>query len=368
MSRAFYRNIAHRILGLVLLLLGATGGAWAQCPKVLMFDGVDILTQTNGEQARYWGQTVGVQGFFLNNVMPGWQQDVGTDPSSSAWQRARQFQNLYAGYGVTDNFIKVAAYKFHDWSDASQNAALVRNFAHAAALARFAGFKGVVLDLEPYSPVWGDPDSAPALVVTVQQVGREIAEAMRNAYPGMTLVVLPDVVRLAHQQLTPAQAAKERMRALTDYKSARGPEKYILSEPFLVGLLSVPWSHVVIATEQTYSQNGPVIPRTMEQAAARYRDFDQHNQLATGDISIAPGLWPLGHSSSDKSARESPENFLGRLQAAMSVASRYVWIYGYGSAWQTDGPYYKKGPVVDNFPDYVRAVHEAEQQCERNGS
>lgn len=331
-----------------------------------MFDGVDIRTQTNSEQARYWGQTVGVQGFFLDNVMPGWQWDVGTDSSSSEWQRARRFQDIYAKYGVTDNFIKVAIYKSHDWRDASQNAAVVRNFAHAAALARFAGFKGVVLDLEPYRPVWGNPANASALAATVQAEGRAVAKAMRNAYPAMTLIILPDVLRLAYQSLTPEQAVKERMQELTDYTRARGPEKYILSVPFLRGLLSVPWSQVVIATEQTYSQDSKIIPHTLEQAAARYRDFDQREQLSINDISIAPGLWPLGRSYADKSARESVESLERRLQAAMAVAPRYFWIYGYGSAWQTDGPY-GKGPVTGNFPDFVRAVHEATQQCRQSG-
>jgi hypothetical protein len=52
----------------------------AACPKLLMFDGLDIRAQTNIDEARYWWQTVGVQGFFLNHVMAQWQQDVGLNP------------------------------------------------------------------------------------------------------------------------------------------------------------------------------------------------------------------------------------------------------------------------------------------------
>ena len=63
-------------------LLVLLAGPWhlalaAQCPKLLMFDGFDIRTQNNAQQAAYWGTTVGVQGFFVNSVMAHWQKDVG---------------------------------------------------------------------------------------------------------------------------------------------------------------------------------------------------------------------------------------------------------------------------------------------------
>ena len=106
---------AHRFslkaAGLAALLALAAGPwqpALAAGPKLLMFDGVDFRSQTNAQQAAYWGQTVGVQGFFLKNVMDDWKEDVRTDPKSPLWQNVARFQSTYAAAGVTDNFIKVA--------------------------------------------------------------------------------------------------------------------------------------------------------------------------------------------------------------------------------------------------------------------
>jgi len=185
--------------------------ARAECPKLLMFDGVNIRTQTNVEQARYWGQSVGVEGFFVNNVMADWQRDVGIDSASPEWRQLRQFQAIYAKYGVSDNFIKIAVYQPHDWHSSAQNAAVVRNFSHAAALAKYAGMKGVALDLEPYVPIWDDATSTPVLAATVQQEGRMIAEAMYRAYPGMTLIVLPDVLENAQPEMTFLHARRLRV-------------------------------------------------------------------------------------------------------------------------------------------------------------
>ena len=53
------------LAALLVLLAGPWHIALAACPKLLMFDGVDYRSQTNAQQAAYWGQTVGVQGFFL---------------------------------------------------------------------------------------------------------------------------------------------------------------------------------------------------------------------------------------------------------------------------------------------------------------
>lgn len=53
-------------------------------------------------------------------------------------------------------------------------------------------------------------------------------------------------------------------------------------------------------------------------------------------MSVAPGLWPLEHSYRDKSARLFPAPFEKEIQAAFPVAPNHGWIYGFGSAWQTE--------------------------------
>lgn len=329
--------------------------AWAatSCPKLLMTAGLDVHKQVNPRQAAYWGETVGAQGFMVNYIATDWQTDVGTDPDSSTWKLARRFQSLYSKHGVTDNFIKIGLYRGLDWRDAGKNRKATRNLAHAAALARYAGMKGLALDLEPYKPSWNDSAGGPELAQRVEAEGRTMGEAMHAAYPGMTLIVLPDVLReVEHEK-----------------KSPGGKQRYLLSAPFVRGLLSIPWTHAVIGTEFTYSAHAERIAPFMQQAAARYRDGPHARDAAMANFSIAPGLWPLGPTSKDKSARFSPAEFRQRLQVAFDTSKQYVWIYGSGSAWQKDGPFGPvPGPVATSFRQFLDAIHQVRANCNAKAS
>lgn len=344
----------------------AAAPAWAACPKLLMTAGVNIHKQTDSRQAAYWGDTVGVQGFMVNYIATDWQTDVGTNPDSATWKLARRFQSLYSRHGVTDNFVKIGLYRGHDWRDAEANRKATRNLAHAAALARYAGMKGLALDLEPYKPSWVDPSGDKALAKRVQAEGRKMGQAMHDAFPGMTLFVLPDVLREAEHE-----------------KKSKGGDRYLLAAPFVRGLLSIPWAHVVIGTEFTYSATAERITPFMQQAVQRYagtgpahgahkaRDDDAPpgRDGRAGNFSIAPGLWPLGPNAKDKSARESPEQFKRRLQTAFATSQQYVWIFGSSSAWQKDGPLGPQpGPVATSFPQFLAAIHQVKTSCAADAS
>lgn len=348
----------------LVLLIGAWhSGFAAQCPKLLMFDGINVKTQAGPQQAAYWGQTIGVQGVFVNNVMGYWQADVGTDPASTLWQQARLFQSDYFKHGVTDNFIKVALYKPHDWNSAQQNSAVIEHFAHAAALARYAGFKGIALDLEPYRPTWGGPAGGAELASTVEHEGRGIGQAMFTAYPEMTLIVMPDVLDSSGRYKTSRQKL---MSGLHQLKSGNPNlpkyDNYELAVPFLRGLLSVPWQQVVIGLEQTYSRNSDGIATSVPHAHQLYTEFMQENGAAQTDPGIATGLWPLGHTSQDKSARETPERFTQRLRVAFDASTHYVWIYGKGDTWQA-GERSGAGPLAPDFQQFVAAIHQVRADC-----
>lgn len=346
-----------------VLLVGAWQSAAAQCPKVLMFDGINVKTEAGTQQASYWGRAVGVQGVFVSNVMGYWQADVGTDPDSKLWQQARLFQSNYAKYGVTDNFIKVALYKPHDWTSARQNSAIIEHFAHAAALARYAGFKGMALDLEPYTPTWVPSADGTELASTVEREGRGIGQAMFAAYPDMTLIVMPDVLDSSDRYRTVKQKL---MSGLHQLKSGTldlsKHDTYELAVPFLRGLLSVPWRQVVIGIEQTYSRNSDGIVATVPQVRQLYTDFMQENGASQTAPAIATGLWPLGRTSADKSARESPERFAERLRVAFDVSNDYVWIYGKGGTWQA-GDQPDTAPPASNFQQFVDAIHQVRAGC-----
>src|SRR6185437_7114067 len=245
--------------------------------------------------------------------------------------------HLFAN-GVTDNFIKIGLYRGHDWHDARQNQKVTRNLAHAAALARYAGLKGLALDLEPYKPTWGGSAGGPELAKLVEAEGRKMGQAMHDAYPDMTLFVLPDVLRQVEHE----------NKASSD-RGDKHHNGYGLAAPFVRGLLSIPWARVVIGSEFTYSAHAERIPLFMQQAAKRYRD-EGPRDAAMANFSIAPGLWPLGPNAKDKSARFSPAEFRQRLQVAFDTSKQYVWIYGSSSAWQKDGPLGPvPGPVATSF-------------------
>ncbi len=322
-----------------------------------MTAGLNIHKQTNPQQAAYWGGTVGVQGFMVNYVATDWQTDVGTNPDSGTWKLLRRFQSIYAQHGVTDNFIKIGLYRGHDWHDAKANEKVTRNLAHAAALARYAGLKGLALDLEPYKPTWGGSAGGPELATLVESEGRKMGQAMHDAYPGMTLFVLPDVMReVEHEK-----------KVSSDWASAHHGG-YQLSTAFVRGLLSVPWADVVIGTEFTYSAHAERIVPYMHEAAERYRDAFAGDALK-GHFSIAPGIWPLGPTAKDKSARFSPAEFNQRLQVAFDASKQYVWIYGSSSAWQKDGPFGPvPGPVATSFQQFLDVIHQVRARCKANAS
>jgi len=308
-----------------------------------MFDGVNIRKQTNEEQARYWGRKIGLQGFFVNRLMGQWQNDVGADASSPLWDLARRFQTLYAREGVTDNFVKVAIWKRHDWRDAQANRAVVTHFAHAAALARHAGFRGVALDLEPYVPIWGGAAGGSRVAGTVNRTGKAIGKAMHDAAPGMTLVLLQDALYW--------------LRRGQGYHGG-----YELAAPFLRGLLSTPFHRVVLAVEGPSYAVDPDLAAIVADARHTWDAFIRKHELPVKDFAVAPGLWPLGHSYTDKSARMTPGQFASALEEADAISPDYVWIYGFGSAWQSDGPY-GNGPVTKNFAQYLDVLRQRRARC-----
>ncbi len=75
-AKAIRLSNAQWRLMVMFALTFTVPAANAACPKLLMFDGSDIRTQTTVSQAEYWGKDVGVQGFFVNRIMPDWQTNV----------------------------------------------------------------------------------------------------------------------------------------------------------------------------------------------------------------------------------------------------------------------------------------------------
>jgi hypothetical protein len=300
-----------------------------------MFDGVSVAKDATDAKAKYWGEDIGIDGFFLNYVMAGWQVTVPDDESSADYQHLKAFEDLYARHGVNQNFIKVAIYKPVDWKNESEVASDVENFRRAAHMARFAGIQGLALDLEPYAKgFWELDPTNPAKGETIYKSGKAIGDAIEQAYPGSPLFVIREAL----------------------WWKDRAPN-YALSGRFWDGLMASSVPHIYLGEELTYDT--PTIP---EELRLMYQKDALQNGLDARKMEIDPAFWPLGRSYTDKSDRLSVDQFSQELGNAFAERPRYVWIYGFGSAWETNGPY-GKGEVAANFHDYVAALQRAKTAC-----
>jgi len=332
-------------MGLFLILFTDAFGSpnFGACPKVLMFDGLEIHKQNNEAMAQYWGQRIGIDGFFANNVMSDWDTSVGHDENSAVYQDLKQFQQLYSRYGVTDNFIKVALYTVHDWRDPAAQSRVVENFRQAAHLARYAGLKGLALDLEAYKSTWNEDNAIPGKAERVYLLGRRIGGAILSEFPDATIIVLPEILEYTCPPF-----------------NEKVCQAYALSSRFWDGLIQAHFKQLMIASEHSYNSSRP--DQIADYLAKIYRENLTANGIDPESAPIALGIWPLGKNYRDKSARSTPSQFEERLRLAFQVKSPYVWIYGHGSAWEKDGPY-GKGDVDPHFEEYVQVLHRVKETC-----
>lgn len=332
------------IVGLLVPTRALSEAPSVTCPKVLMFDGVHIDKHNNEAAVKYWGQKIGVDGFFVNGVVPDWDRTVGDDENSQSYQRVKQFQDLYAKYGVTENFIKIALYKPHNWKDSAAQAHVVTVFRQAAHLARYAGLKGLALDLEPYvKDYWTIDPAFPEKAERVSALGKQIGDAIASEFPTAVMIVLPEILSYTcppYQQPT--------------------CDSYALSSLFWAGLSQAHFRQLIIATENSY--NAPQPDSVVNSVKDVYTKDLRTRGIDPKTLVVVPGIWPLGKSYTDKAARSTPSQFKERLRAAAQGTSPYIWIYGHGSAWEKDGPY-GKGDVDSQFEQFIQVVHQFKQAC-----
>src|SRR5205823_2668523 len=112
---------------------------------------------------------------------------------------------------------------------------------------------------------------------------------------------------------------------------------YALSGQFWDGLMASSVPRVYLGEELTYDKGA--IPTEL---SAMYRENALRNGIDPKKVEIDPGLWPLGRTYVDKTPRMAPGSFYQQLKSAMASRTEFIWIYGFGSAWETDG-FYGKG-------------------------
>ena len=346
------------LLASLLALLGiATSGARthrsffppaSSCPKVLFLDGFSPSKSNNENEAKYWGETVGIDGLFLGGIMYTWEDGVGDDENGRAYQVVKTFQQLFPKHGVTDNFLLVGLHYPHDWKTSAAQDHVVRDFHQGAHLARATGLKGLALDLEPYvNGFWDVDPTLPDKAERAYMLGKRVGYAIWSEYPEATVIILPEVMAIKCPPYPENDC-----------------EKFATSGRFVEGLLQARFGMVLIATESTYDSSSPHAVAAHVWDA--YRPVVVRNGIDVNTIRVAPGLWPLGKSYTDKSARAPVARFTERLrltfQFAAQEGTRYVWIYGHGSAWEENGPW-GNSHVDPQFNQFLNVLHRAKQSC-----
>ncbi len=255
---------------------------------------------------------------------------------------------------------------------------LTANLAMAAATARAAGLRGLVMDPEAYAePEPGTPaprvnvfdfrrrqtaQEFPAYRLQAFRRGQAVGRAVTAAYPDIALLLA----------FGPSATCRER---------GADPEKtYGLLAAFVDGLLAGVGGRatVIEGSEFTYPYRschrfqeayaflrGPCraasldpakYDRWLEIGFSIWLDFDSGPACRDPDVAGRPCRWfdPSLYPA-ERRHLVDPERFGGAVAHAMAVSERYVWIYTTEPKWWTE-----ENPLGENLPEpYVVALERA---------
>ena len=74
------------------------------CPRILFFDGFSPSKSNNETEAKYWGETVGIDGLFLSGIMYTWEDSVGDDENGRAYRMVKDFQQRNIPFSTAQQF------------------------------------------------------------------------------------------------------------------------------------------------------------------------------------------------------------------------------------------------------------------------
>jgi hypothetical protein len=315
-------------------------------PKVLLFSAVDVYYLADSVQ--FWGEKVGVNGFFLAYLADWWT------PREKLFENVAILMDVNkkgTSYGIDRNFVKVAlGYgKLPIWTDDEAWSGILSNFRNIAEFIKQSGTRGIAIDTEPYEVPLFDPETDRFKTVDrkilkdkVYQRGKEIMQSLTEGFPDIEVVILPEGAFYWFNQ--------------DQGSSARTYELWI---DFFNGMASVRNKKgIVVSAERTYSVTDKnslygiynMINKTM-------LEHVQDPVFWKEKCSIALGMWPLGKTYSDKSARYSVARFEEQFLQAEALSPRYVWIYGHGAAW-----FQLKQEEVKKYSSHGRTVQGKEDQ------
>lgn len=305
----------------------------ASKPKVLLFSAID--GQYLADSLKYWGNDVGVNGFMLSYVADWWS------PKNEIFKNLDLLKKINTQgrqYDIDSNFIKISlGYReLPLWTDEQAWEPVIDSFRNIATLIRQSGTRGIAIDTEKYGSSFFNPDSErykfikrDILKAKVYEKGREIMQAITEAYPDIEVILLQEG---------------------SFWWIVQNDKEYEMWIDFYKGIESVKNNQgIVIATEGTYSiTDKKQLTNRHNQILNSMQDAVTDKQFWQEKCSLAIGMWPLGKEYDNKSARFLPSVFEGQFLQAVALSPKYVWIYDHGVAWfqlkgEEAGKYTKDG-------------------------
>jgi hypothetical protein len=348
---------------------------------------------------------MGIDGFFVNRVMGGWESDIWALPSrwvpdaldapegrivgesNPLLQLCKRMNERSNEAGIRYNSISLAYHKpLPDWFDDAAWSDIVENFRQAAIFARMGGFAGVTLDVEYIAQIYALDYEAylvpgyprDRLRDQARLRGRELAAAMIAEFPEMVNWHLPTSI---------------------EHYGPLANDHFIGMVEALAAVDAPGGMH--ISSEMTYQMTGPtsivnymagITPRIQDslRVISDDRTLDYWNRRCT----VSPGLWPLGYyrpmtdetgaligyagkketfgdslvgSMADKTENHSALMFRNQYATARLGAKQFMWIYSHGpTLWQMapeemvryNGNRYDTLATISNLDEYVATLRD----------
>jgi hypothetical protein len=309
-----------------------------------------------------------VKGFLLGYIANWW----GTGSLESNRPYVTSLNANGKACGLDANFLRTALGQASPtgatlpaWVDDYNWSKIIATLGTTAAFIQSTGTRGIALDTGKYAVSPWNPIVAPnagtslsTLRAQAYQRGRAIGQALTTAFPNIEILLL-------------GEGASNWFND--------GNVDYQLWIDFYDGLASVhPAGGITVMAEQTYPMDATVAGDTnllqtrytAIQAAMANNAADKTYWQSSGSVAI--GMWPLGMTYSDKSARYASTTFQAQVAKAAQLSTRYIWFYDHGSAWyqltQADVTKYSAGgrllwsptdqmrPTTANIQDYYAVV------------
>lgn len=256
-----------------------------------------------------------------------------------------------------ENFLRVNVTPGDlDWFE--DHSAVLANLELAARLAKEAGCRGVMFDVEPYEgPLWDfrvqtrdRPRTWDDLAVQVRRRGTEVMNAFQRGYPGLTVFMT-----IAYSM--PLQQTGIEHAPLTD-------ANYGLLVPFLDGMVSAASGRTTFVDghEISYAYRDPALFAAKADSMRHgVRRLAAQPERYAERLSVSFGIWldndspNIGWNAEDPSRNyHTPDAFGAVVQAALDHADRYVWIYSQTPRWWSAEGVTKQLPAV--YDSVLRAV------------